>query len=71
MRQGAELSKRRHQEGLGERKRLLFIFLPPTPFFFLALVPSTFPRLMCSCEETPVLQAKNTGVTGNALLLYY
>ena len=42
---GVELSKKRDQEGLEERKRLLLIFLFPAPiFFFFALVPSTFPR---------------------------
>ena len=39
-----------------------FIFLPSTALFF-ALVSNTFPRLMC--KETPVLRAKNTGVTRN------
>ena len=42
-----------------------FIFLPPTALFFFALVSNTFPRLMCSCKETTVLRAKNTGVTRN------
>ena len=32
-----------------------FLFSPSHPFFFFALVPSTFPRLMCSCKETTVL----------------
>ena len=40
---GVELSKKRDQEGLEERKRLLLIFLSPVPiFFFLLSCPVPF-----------------------------
>ena len=56
--------------GVRREETFTFHFSPSHPSFF-ALVPSTFPRLMCSCKETTVLQAKNAAVISNALLVYY
>ena len=71
-----EARGRTEQEARSRRVRrvgtFIFLFSPSHPsFFFFVLVPGTFPRLMCSCKETTVLRAKNTGVTSNALLIYY
>ena len=70
-----EARGRTEQEARSRRVRRVetftFHFSPSHPSFFFVLVPGTFPRLVCSCKETTVLRAKNTGVTSNALLIYY
>ena len=51
----------------GVRRKETFTFhsSPSHPSSLFALVPNTFSRLMCSCKETIVLRAENTGVTRN------
>ena len=51
--------------GVRRGETFTFHFSPSHHSFFFALVSDTFPRLVCSCKETTVLRAKNTGVTRN------